>query len=96
MIAGIRTEPRAVMLGGFRLPLSPTESKVLTLIIKTGDEPISRDSIEQQLYGDKRRKSNTVEVAVCRLRQKLAQHGYRINATRGRGYTITSTKAGAA
>ena len=43
----------------------------------------------KSLYGGAGRKSNTVEVTICRLRQKLAQHGYHINATRSRGYTIS-------
>lgn len=94
MIAGLRTEPRAAMVGGQRLRLSPTESKVLQLIIDAGDTPISRATLEERLYGGSERKSNTVEVTICRLRQKLAQHGYRINATRSRGYTIS--QAGAA
>ncbi|WP_353949813.1 helix-turn-helix domain-containing protein [Stenotrophomonas maltophilia] len=94
MITGLRTEPRAAMIGAQRLPLSPTESKVLQLIINAGDTPISRSALEERLYGGARRKSNTVEVTICRLRQKLTQHGYRINATRSRGYTIS--QAGAA
>ncbi len=94
MITGLRTEQRATMVGAQRLPLSPTESKVLQLIIDAGDTPISRAALEEHLYGGAGRKSNTVEVTVCRLRQKLAQHGYRINATRSRGYTIS--QAGAA
>ena len=94
MITGLRTEPRAAMIGAQRLPLSPTESKVLQLIINAGDTPISRTALEESLYGGTGRKSNTVEVTICRLRQKLAQHGYHINATRSRGYTIS--QAGAA
>lgn len=94
MITGLLTEPRAAMIGTQRLPLSPTESKVLQLIINAGDTPISRSALEECLYGGAGRKSNTVEVTICRLRQKLAQHGYRINATRSRGYTIS--QAGAA
>lgn len=89
MITGLSTEPRAAMVGGLRMPLSPTESKVLQLIINAGDIPISRAALEDQLYGGAGRKSNTVEVTICRLRQKLLQHGYRINATRSRGYTIS-------
>lgn len=94
MIAGLRTEPRAAMVGGLRLPLSPTESKVLQQIIDAGDTPVSRAALEVSLYGASGRKSNTVQVTICRLRQKLIQHGYRINATRGVGYTIS--KGGAA
>ncbi len=94
MIAGIRTETRAALIGGQRVPLSPTESKVLQLIIESGETPLSRTSIEDRLYGVDGRKSNTVEVTVCRLRGKLAPHGYRIHATRGQGYTIA--KGGAA
>lgn len=89
MITGLRTEPRAAMVGGLRMPLSPTESKVLQLIIDAGDIPISRAALEDKLYGGTSRKSNTVEVTICRLRQKLLQYGYRINATRNRGYTIS-------
>jgi len=77
------------MVGSSRLPLSPTESKVLQLLIDAGEAPISRASLEEKLYGANTRKSNTVEVTICRLRQKLGQHGYRINATRNRGYTIS-------
>lgn len=93
MITGLRTEPRAAMVCGLRLPLSPTESKVLQLIIDAGDIPISRARLEEHLYGGSERKSNTVEVTICRLRQKLIQHGYRINATRSRGYTISQVGA---
>ncbi|HEL7748795.1 TPA: winged helix-turn-helix transcriptional regulator [Stenotrophomonas maltophilia] len=93
MITGLRTETRAAMVGGARLPLSPTESKVLQLIIDAGEAPISRASLEEKLYGANTCKSNTVEVTICRLRQKLGQHGYRINATRNRGYTISQDGA---
>lgn len=88
-MTGLHTEPRAALVGGQRLPLSPTESKVLQLIINAGDTPISRLQIEREVYGASGRKSNTIEVTVCRLRQKLVQHGYRINVTRSRGYTIS-------
>lgn len=88
MIAGIRTEARAALAAGLRVPLSPTESKVLQLIIDAGDTPVSRKAIEGELYPKGAPTSNTVEVAVCRLRQKLSQYDYRINVTRGRGYTI--------
>ncbi|WP_075676104.1 winged helix-turn-helix domain-containing protein [Stenotrophomonas sp. TD3] len=94
MITGIQIEPRAAMIGSQRLPLSPTEAKVLELILAAGDAPISRLQIEQQIYGASGRKSNTIEVAICRLRGKIAAHGYRILATRGRGYTVS--KCGAA
>ena len=93
MIAGLRTEPRAALVGGLRLPLSPTESKVLQLIIDACDIPVSRAKLEEKLYGAAGSKSNTVQVTVCRLRQKLIQHGYRINSTRGRGYTISKDGA---
>jgi len=93
VITGLRTETRAAMVGGARLPLSPTESKVLQLIIDAGEAPISRASLEEKLYGANTCKSNTVEVTICRLRQKLGQHGYRINATRNRGYTISQDGA---
>ena len=93
MIAGLRTEPRAALVGGLRLPLSPTESKVLQLIINGGDIPVSRAALEENLYGAAGTKGNTVQVTVCRLRQKLIQHGYRINSTRGRGYTISKDGA---
>jgi len=89
VITGLRTEQRAVMVAGLRVPLSPTESKVLQLIIGAGNIPVSRAALEQELYGAAGSKSNTVQVTVCRLRQKLIQHGYRINSTRGRGYTIS-------
>ena len=49
MIAGLRTEPRAALVGGLRLPLSPTESKVLQLIINGGDIPVSRAAMEDKL-----------------------------------------------
>lgn len=93
MITGLRTEPRAAMVGAQRLPLSPTESKVLQLIINAGDTPVSRAALEEKLYGGAGIKSNTVQVTVCRLRQKLGQHGYRINAVRSRGYTISQDGA---
>lgn len=94
MITEIHIEPRAAMIGSQRLPMSPTEAKVLQLILAAGDTPISRLQIEQQIYGESGRKSNTIEVAICRLRSKIAPLGYRVLATRGRGYTIA--KGGAA
>ncbi len=94
MITGIRTEPRAALVGSQRVPLSPTESKVLQLIIDAAGSPISRRAIEAQLYAGVAPKSNTVEVTICRLRQKLAQYGYGINATRSTGYTIRQSAVG--
>ena len=50
VITGLRTEPRAAMVGAQRLPLSPTESKVLQLIINAGDTPISRSALEEPVW----------------------------------------------
>ncbi|WP_294991487.1 helix-turn-helix domain-containing protein [uncultured Stenotrophomonas sp.] len=85
----IRTEPHGALIGSQRLPLSPTESKLLQLIIAAGATPLSRSRIEKQLYGSDGRRSNSIEVAICRLRGKLAPHHYSIHATRGQGYTIS-------
>lgn len=93
MSTEIQVGPRAAMIGARRLPLSPTEAKVLQLILAAGDTPISRAQIEQRIYGQTGRKSNTIEVTICRLRGKIAPHGFRVLATRGRGYTISEGSA---
>ncbi len=87
-VSEIRTEPHGALIGSHRLPLSPTEAKLLQLIIAAGTTPVSRSRIEKQLYGSDGRRSNAIEVAICRLRGKLAPHHYCIHATRGQGYTI--------
>lgn len=69
--------------------LTPSEHRLLTVLIQSGDNPVNRERLSQQLYGlGDGASSNTLEVHVHGLRKLLGKE--RIETVRGFGYRLLS------
>jgi DNA-binding response OmpR family regulator len=78
---------RVVSLNDKAVDLSSREFAVLELLLSQQDRPISREQLEQQLYGwGEEIESNAIEVHIHHLRKKLGSDV--ITTLRGVGYVI--------
>ena len=85
------TSCRSVEIGGTPAHLSRRERDLLELFMRRKGRILSRDTIENALYGfDEPPTPNAIEVATHRLRRKLADMGasVAIHALRGIGYFL--------
>ncbi|MEM7301794.1 MAG: response regulator transcription factor [Pseudomonadota bacterium] len=83
----VNTETGRVHSDGRAVELTANEQKLLVAMMMRPDKIHSKGELAEKIYGyNEERDSNTVEVYVARLRQKLG--GSFINTIRGRGYTI--------
>ena len=81
----------ACTVAGKPLVLTKHEFELLSLLIGNQGRIFSKDDLEQRLYGDEFRSSNTIEVFVSRLRTKLAEAGAPnvVQTVRGLGYVAS-------
>lgn len=85
------TISRRAKVCGQTLDLSLRETALLELLLRRQGNVVSREAIEQCLYGfDKTLGSNAVEVLVHRLRRKLSDAGslVAVHTLRGVGYLL--------
>lgn len=82
--------PGGVLLCGRFVSLSPTEERLLRLLLQGGGEAVPEAVLRTALpsEGDG---SNLLQVLLCRLRRKLSPDGIsRIRSLRGRGYVLVT------
>ncbi len=83
----------AVTSSGIQIELSTREFTVLQALLENSGRVMSRDQLEQQLYGwNDEVESNAVEVHIHHLRKKLGTE--LIRTVRGVGYMIDKVKNG--
>ncbi len=83
----IDTQRREVRRGKERIPLTPTEFKILECLLENYARPVSREYlIEVVLQKDVY--DRTIDVHVKNLREKLGKEGQAIKTVRGFGYKI--------
>lgn len=85
------TEDRRVLIDGRTYAFSSRETALLELFLRRADRVISKDAIENALYGfDEPPTPNAIEVLTHRLRKKLADNGATIEICnlRGIGYVL--------
>ena len=74
--------------------LTPTEMRVLELLMRSAWTPVSRDSVNQQIWGmDITGNTNPVEVYIRRLRRKIEpcpEQPQYLRTVRGHGYVFVS------
>ena len=81
---------RMVMLAGSAVELSPKEFAVLLDLLENAGRALSRERLEQSLYGwGEEVESNAVEVHIHHLRKKLGAE--LIRTIRGVGYLVDKT-----
>jgi DNA-binding response OmpR family regulator len=86
---GIRLDPagHVVELNGAKVDLSPREFAVLRLLLESAGRVLSRERLEEALYGwNTDVESNTVEVYIHHLRKKFGAE--LIRTIRGVGYMV--------
>lgn len=82
-------EASRFFLNGAPLELPPKEHQILAALIQSGEKPVSRERLIQQLYGSgDGAGSNTLDVYVHGLRKVLGKH--RIATVRGFGYRLAA------
>ena len=83
----LKTETGRVFFGDKPVELTSSEFKLLTTMMLRPDKVHSKFELSEKIYGyHEERESNTVEVYIARLRNKLGKEF--IKTIRGRGYTI--------
>lgn len=90
------TEDRRILIDGQAHPFSNRETALLELFLRRADRVISKDAIENALYGfDEPPTPNAIEVLTHRLRKKLADKGatIEIHNLRGIGYVLREGSA---
>lgn len=83
----------AVSVAGESLPLPRRELTLLELLMRRVGQVVTRQTIENGLYGfDDDVESNAMEASVSRLRKRLATAGATVNihTVRGVGYMLTA------
>lgn len=80
-------ESQQFYLEGEPVSLPPKEHQILAVLMQAGDKPVSRERLQQQLYGlGDGVDSNTLEVHIYGLRKVLGKD--RIETVRGFGYRL--------
>ncbi|MCX7827693.1 MAG: response regulator transcription factor [Thermanaerothrix sp.] len=79
------------LVRGEPLDLSPTEQRLLEVLIRGQGRLVTKDEILAKVWGHLGGDSRTVDVHVFRLRKKLseARAGVAVRTVRGRGYRMT-------
>jgi DNA-binding response OmpR family regulator len=74
---------------GAPLKMTPTEHRLLAVLIHAGTRAVTRERLARQIYGSENHKdSNTVEVHIHGLRKLLGKE--RIETIRGVGYRLVA------
>ncbi|WP_333644867.1 response regulator transcription factor [Thermanaerovibrio acidaminovorans] len=90
-IGNLTLEPQGdALVNGQPLDLSPTEHRLLELLMSGRGRLVSKEEILGKIWGHVGSDSRTVDVNVFRLRRKLEEAGARvtIKTVRGRGYRV--------
>ncbi len=86
------TVAREVSVGGVNTVFSRRETDLLEILLRRQGRVVPKDAIEEGLYsfGDEV-SSNTIEVAVHRLRKRMAEAGadIEVHTLRGIGYVLS-------
>ncbi|QER42564.1 response regulator transcription factor [Thermodesulfobacterium sp. TA1] len=82
-------EKKTISLEEKPLILTPTEYKILELLIENPEKVFSREELSSHLWAlEKDYYSRVVDAYICRLRDKLGDYGYLIETVRGFGYKL--------
>ncbi|RYG20215.1 response regulator transcription factor [bacterium] len=92
------TATRRVHRAGRLVFLSETEYRLLEILARANGEPVSKNDILREVWGNAGRDPNVVEVYVSYLRTKLDRDSLPtlVQTVRGRGYALRETPAVAA
>lgn len=84
---------REVSIGSRRIELSQREFDLLELLMRNANVALSRQAIEERVWGAQfASASNVVDVFIRRVRKRLGIAGEVIETVRGHGYRLTTRK----
>ena len=66
-----------------------TEFKILTELLKQGDQVLSREGLRSRALGNMDVSDRTIDVHMAAIRKKLGEMGDRIHTVRGVGYRFS-------
>jgi DNA-binding response OmpR family regulator len=94
----VDTATRRVHRAGRLVFLSETEYRLLEILARSNGEPVSKNDILREVWGNAGRDPNVVEVYVSYLRTKLDRDSLPslVQTVRGRGYALRETSAAVA
>lgn len=75
---------------GQDVPLTLTEFKILTELLKQSGQVLTRDSLREKALGNLNVTDRTIDVHMASLRKKLNDMGDRIETVRGVGYRMVT------
>lgn len=81
---------RVVTCAGKALSTTPTEYRVLEVLLAHGGSPVSSELIRQRVWSEKEAHSNILAVHIRNIRRKLAVLGHEsvVRTVRGYGYAL--------
>ena len=95
-VAGIELDldKMKASLSGYTLKLSPIAFKILEVLLRNSPNPVSRDSLVQEVWGDDKPESNSLKVHIFNLRKQLDLAGNKalLQTVSGFGFSIEETK----
>lgn len=78
-----------LIIQGRNIELTRFEARLLDLLIRAKNRPLSRSEIWDKLYGDDYPLTNSIDVIIARLRRKIKNSPYlSISTVRGVGYQV--------
>ena len=91
-VAGIELDldKRQASLNGQALKLSPTAFKILEVLLRHSPNPVSREKITQEIWGEDKPESNSLKVHIFNLRKQLDAAGDKtlLHTVSGFGFSI--------
>ncbi len=81
-----------VILGGKEVPLTLTEFKILSELMKRSGQVLSREKLRERALGNLNVTDRTIDVHMASLRKKLSEFGGNIETVRGVGYRFYHTE----
>jgi DNA-binding response OmpR family regulator len=78
-----------VLIDQVEVPLTLTEFKILTELLKQGDQVLSREGLRERALGNLNVSDRTIDVHMAALRKKLGTVGDSIHTVRGVGYRFS-------
>lgn len=82
----------AVFVAEDSLSLTSTEARILAILARRPNAVVSKEHLLHAVWSSRTTDPHTVEVALARLRKRLAPHGISVQSVRRRGYTLGAAK----
>jgi DNA-binding response OmpR family regulator len=93
---GIEFTRCRALVDGREVPLTPTETKLLHVLVRDAGRPVRTEYLIQRLWPLEEVYEDTLRVHICRLRQKIEKDPGKpmyVTTVRGQGYRFPALKS---